>query len=295
MNYLLKEDTSNICPVSALDFLCALTQSPKLWQGRDKAIPKHYHSENVFNLDKDKALILVNYILEESKQNQVNWSKKMESRLVLLLKCIKNCASEILQTLLVNSGSDIYSRELLLMIYMSLPSSGQDLVISKEEIAKQAYSKNCPSSADEISHCLLSALAATPRSKDWPRKSQDLELCARKLAATHPVLVLRQLPMLAGSLKGRAQYDWTVLKSRGHLLLFGQVLGLLELLQPIVFEQSNTLCDILDSYFLLLQYHGHMKDLSVLVQRIITFIQNWMTNDITSASRYLQEHGSVLV
>ena len=181
------------------------------------------------------------------------------------------------------------------MIYMSLPASGQDLVSTKDDISKQAFSKNCPSSADEISHCLLSALAATPRSKDWPRKSQDLELCARKLAATHPILVLRQLPMLAGSLKGRAQYDFGVLKNRGHLLLFGQILGLLELLQPIVFEQSHTLCDILDSYFLLLQYHGHIKDLTVLLQRIITFIQNWMTNDIKAASRYLQEHGSVLV
>jgi integrator complex subunit 1 len=240
-----------------------------------------------------QALILVKYILEESKQNTTNWQKKMESRLVLLLKCMKNCASNILEILLKSADDDIYSRELLLMIYMSLPSSGQHL--ANKDISKQAYSKNCPSSADEISHCLLSALAATPRSKDWPRKSQDLELCARKLTATHPVLVLRQLPMLAGSLKGRAQYDWGVLKNRGHLLLFGQVLGLLELLQPIVFEQSHTLCDILDSYFLLLQYHGHMKDLCVLVQRIITFIQNWMTHDIKGASRYLQEHGSVLV
>lgn len=56
MNYLLKEDISNICPVSALDFLCALTQSPKLWQGRDKAIPKHYHPEDIFELSKDKVL-----------------------------------------------------------------------------------------------------------------------------------------------------------------------------------------------------------------------------------------------
>ncbi|XP_063908867.1 integrator complex subunit 1 isoform X2 [Zophobas morio] len=293
MNYLLQEDTPNICAVSALDFLCALTQSPKLWQGRDKAIPKHYHPEDVFELGKDKALILVKYILEESKQNTNNWQKKMESRLVLLLKCIKTCASAILETLLKNSDTDLHSRELLLMIYMSLPASGQDLVSTKDDISKQAFSKNCPSSADEISHCLLSALAATPRSKDWPRKSQDLELCARKLAATHPILVLRQLPMLAGSLKGRAQYDFGVLKNRGHLLLFGQILGLLELLQPIVFEQSHTLCDILDSYFLLLQYHGHIKDLTVLLQRIITFIQNWMTNDIKAASRYLQEHGDI--
>lgn len=238
--------------------------------------------------------MLVYYMLEESKQNSNNWQKKMESRLVLLLKCIKNCASYILEYLLPKSKDDVYCRELFLMIYMSLPSAGQHLIDVNGTISTEVYGQKCPSSADEVSHCLLSALAATPRSKDWSRRSQELELCARKLTATHPILVLRQVPMLAGSLKGRAQYDWSVLKTRGHLLLFGQVLGLLELLQPIVFQQSAVLCEILDSYFLLLHYHGYMKDLSVLVQRIITFIQNWMINDIKTASKYLQEHGSVL-
>lgn len=290
--YLLSGTEENICPVSALDFLCALTQSPKLWQGRDKTIPKHHHSEDVFDLTKEQGLILIGYIVEEAEKN-ANWRKKMESRLVLLLKCMKNCATSLLESLLKRSDSDIYARELLLMIYMSLPSSGQHLI--KNEDAKEAYTKNCPSSLDEISHCLLSALAATPRSKDWNRKSHDLELCVRKLAATHPVLVLRQLPMVGGSLKGRAQYDWGVLKNRGHFLLFGQILGLLELLQPMVFEHSVVLCDILDSYFLLLQYHGHMKDLTVLVQRIMGFIQNWMKHDVKTASRYLQEHGTVLL
>jgi integrator complex subunit 1 len=55
MNYLLRDDISDICSVSALDFLCALTQSPKLWQGRDKAIPKHHHSEDVFELGKGQG------------------------------------------------------------------------------------------------------------------------------------------------------------------------------------------------------------------------------------------------
>jgi hypothetical protein len=39
----------------------------------------------------------------------------------------ENCASNILEILLKSADDDIYSRELLLMIYMSLPSSGQHL------------------------------------------------------------------------------------------------------------------------------------------------------------------------
>ncbi|KAG5898786.1 hypothetical protein JTB14_010996 [Gonioctena quinquepunctata] len=295
MTYLLREDiSSGICAVSALDFLTALTKSPKLWQGRDKAIPKHYHSEDILQLTCNQALALIVYIIEEAKCNQTTWKSKMESRLQLLLKCLGNNASTIMKTLLHQADNDIYSRELLLMIYMSLPYSGQNDIKIKPGMCVDVYNKNCPSTIDEISHCLLSALAATPRNKDWTKKSYDLELCARKLAATHPVLVLRQLPMLAGCLKGRAQYDWGVLKSRGHFMLFGQTLGLMELLQPHIFDQTYTLCDLLDSYFMLLHFHGHSKDLSGLVTRIVNFIQNWMVKEVKGASKYLQEHGGVL-
>lgn len=177
---------------------------------------------------------------------------------------------------------------------MSLPCSAQDDIEFKPETTLDISKMNCSSTIDKMSHCLLSALSATPRTKDWLKKSFDLELCARKLAATHPLLVLRQLPMLAGSLKGRAQYEWNVLKSRGHFLLFGQVLGLMELLQPYIFYQTETLSELLESYLVLLQFQSQRTDLGILVKRIVTFIQNWMVHDVKGGSKFLQEHGGVL-
>lgn len=241
-----------------------------------------------------KVSVLVKYIIEEASLNPSNWKMQMETRLQLLLRCLGNNAGQIMNNLLSRSEEDIYARELLLMTYMSLPYATQDGVKMKPGMCTEIYSKNCPSAIDEISHCLLSALSATSRSKDWSKKRHDLELCARKLASTHPVLVLRQLPMLAGCLKGRAQYEWGVLKNRGHFTLFGQILGLMELLQPYIFDQTNTLCDLLDSYILLLQFHGGNKDLGALVSRIVIFIQNWMLKDVKGALKYLQEHGGVL-
>lgn len=219
----------------------------------------------------------------------------MESRLSLLLKSIGSSSKPLIELLLNKSQSDAKSKELLLMVYMSLPSVGRYLLnFNKQQFARSVYSKNSSSVVDVISHTLLSALGTTSRSKDWPRKSQDFDLCARKLAATHPELVLRQLPMLAGCLRGRAQYGFPVLKSRGHLLLFGQVLGILELLQPIIFEQRESLCSILDSFFLLIQYHGHTKDLTFILNRLVTFLQNWMTKDVKSVLKYLQQYGQLL-
>lgn len=48
------------------------------------------------------------------------------------------------------------------------------------------------STLDVLSHSLITALAATPTGlKEWPKRAMELELAVRKMAATHPLLVLR--------------------------------------------------------------------------------------------------------
>lgn len=244
-------------------------------------------------------IVLVEYILEEANTTDENWDKSMESRLPLLLQSIQNYSKSIVDWLLTRANANCKASLLLLMLYISLPFTRKYMKLSAannsdHHFADAAFYRTSSGAIDVISHTLLSALTATSKTKDWSKKSQDLDVCARKLTATHPELVLRQLPMLAGSLKGRAQYDWVVLKSRGHLMLFQQVLGLLELLQPKVFQQTVVLGEIMDSYFKLLQVHGFMKDLTSLVGRIVAFLQNWMTKDIDNALKYLHQHGSIL-
>lgn len=238
---------------------------------------------------------MVKYILEEANTTEENWDKAIESRLPLLLQSIQNYARSVVDWLLSQANENYKASLLLLMLYISLPFIRKYMKASKMDyFSEAAFYRTSSGCIDVISHTLLSALTATSKTKDWSKKSQDLDVCARKLTATHPELVLRQLPMLAGSLKGRAQYDWGVLKSRGHLTLFQQVLGLLELLQPKVFQQTGVLCEIMDSYFKLLQVHGHMKDLTSLVGRIVAFLQNWMSKDIENALKYLHQYGNIL-
>lgn len=104
---------------------------------------------------------------------------------------------------------------------------------------------------DNITHSLITALASTPRAKDWPRKSQEFELLLRKMSAVHPVLILRQLPMIAASLKGRTHLDFSVFKSRNQLNLFTQILGVIELTESSVFnsEYKDGLEGVLMAYF----------------------------------------------
>ncbi|XP_071443700.1 integrator complex subunit 1 [Hetaerina americana] len=149
---------------------------------------------------------------------------------------------------------------------------------------------------DGMSHTLLTALGATNSAKDWNRRAQEYELSARKMASVHPLLVLRQLPMLGASLHGRVHLDWGVFRSRNHLTLFQQVLGLLELLQPRIFasEHSSGLEDTLDAFFALFAHHGLMKDAIGLLARIVTLIQGFISYDAQRALKYLQKHANVL-
>lgn len=219
----------------------------------------------------------------------------MESRLPLVLSSIQSNHLPVTKFLLTESIGNEKARRLLLMLYMSLPSIGKFLMnFNINQFSSMTYLSTYASAVDVISHTLLSALTCTNKPKEWTKRSQELELCARKLTAEHPNLVIRQLPMLAGSLKGRAQYDWNVIKNRGHLLLFGQILGLLELLEPIVFQQTEPLCTLLDSFFLLLKYHGQIKDLTPMLNRLVIFLQNWMVQDIQNALKYLQQYGQIL-
>ncbi|CAG2055499.1 unnamed protein product [Timema podura] len=138
---------------------------------------------------------------------------------------------------LVRRRDTSMAQHFLVQLYLHIPGVKHHL---KDGEADKLVLSTCltewsRSSLDNMSHTVLTALTATSQSKDWTRRSQEYELMARKMAATHPLLVLRQLSMLAASLRGRSHLDMTVLRSRSHLALFQQVMGILELLQPHVF------------------------------------------------------------
>lgn len=162
------------------------------------------------------------------------------------------------------------AHQFLLHLYMKIPKviCYLDQTETKKFVAGAKITDWTGSTLDCMSHSLLTALAATPRQKSWISKSQDFELCARKMAAVHPILVLRQLPMLASSLMGRSYLDFCDFRSGNHLNLFIQVMGLLELLQPHLFneEHRTALEDTLANYFQCFQvqqkYHGNAIELT---------------------------------
>ncbi|XP_014467728.1 PREDICTED: integrator complex subunit 1 isoform X2 [Dinoponera quadriceps] len=310
VQHLLSKCDDGYDPTAVLDFLWALTCNPKLWQGRDKFTPKHYVPENILLLEEQQLLHLVAYIVAEAvnicnMQNRNAALAKMYIRLDLLLHCI--CTEDYLivgvvvylaERMMGNNGenSDM-AHQFLLHMYMKIPKVICYLsTYQTNNFVNGAKITDWVGSVlDCMSHSLLTALAATPRQKSWNSKSQEFELCARKMAAVHPILVLRQLPMLASSLMGRCYLDFGQFRAGHHLNLFTQVMGLLELLQPHLFmeEHETSLENTLENYFQCFQNYGPIKDLPLL-NRFVALLHSYISHDPQRAMRYLQKHAHIL-
>lgn len=305
VKHLLSSTEPEYEPIAVLDFLWALTSNPKLWQGREKNTPKHYVPENVLCLSVPQLQSVVSYIVEEAALDN---GKSLESRLPLLLLCTEEnveLVAHIVKHLLniatndANKGlkADV-AHKFLLRLYFRIPGLIKYLVDSEADkfLEKASTTDNGSSVLDRMSHLLFTALAATPMSKEAPRKSQEFELATRKMASVHPALVLRQLPMVASSLRGRTHLDYGVFRNRSHLAYFQHILGILELLQPYLFHRKHAaaLHATLDSYFSLFRVYGMTKDICQILNRIIALMLAYVSHDASPAVKYLHTHANLL-
>lgn len=292
---------------TVLDFLHAITCNPKLWKGRERYVPKHRHPEDILCLPLPQLLRVTEYIVEEGvtigRAEEV--LDKMNSRLSFLVVyddnevVVKEIVNHIKQHTVKSSGDHRQMwQQLLALLYLHIPRIIQQ--ISQSYIDKYLVSSPVTitgsSAMDAMSHTLVTALTATPPVKDWSRRSQELELATRKMAATHPLLLLRQLRMLATSLRGRVHLEFSVFRSRNHYLLFNQVCGLLEQLKPYIFQEeySEPFHQILDIYFQLFKQHGHLKELVAMLNRIVGLLQAYISHSAERAHDYLQTQAALI-
>ncbi len=92
---------------------------------------------------------------------------------------------------------------------------------------------------DSVVHSLISAMADAQPGQASHQKISNAALLCCKLTLHHPALMLRQLPMLGWMLKGRAHLRPGEFRNRNHKLVFENVFTLLEMLQPLVFQDSQ--------------------------------------------------------
>ncbi|EDS38053.1 conserved hypothetical protein [Culex quinquefasciatus] len=287
---LMEKFNPSYDPCSVLDFIDTLTRNPKLWQGRDKAVPKHEQAEYVVMLSEGQVRTFIDYVLAEEDRD------KMSQRVKLLVQCISSKYDYLNSMVEYADGKKDPAAKLFLQhLYLNIPPM-KFLMPHVKAVYDADVRNEIGCVGDKFSYYILTTIACLSNPRDFQQMSAEMELIVRKLAASHPVLLLRQLSVLATLLQGRAHMDLQVLRAEYHFHLFHLVMGILELLQPLVFEDSYSvgLQNALDCYFALLRNHGNVKETYTLIYRFMEFLQAYIAANPKSATIFIQQYFDLL-
>ena len=295
-------------PSAVLGFVWALLHVPKLWQGRERRTPRHAPQETLLTFSTSEIVHLAQYMIADcqSALEAGRGISSLEKHLPLLLHCLNN-SSVAMQALAehlaaLSQGTTSQSQaagHLLHHLYLRMPRLISYLppgTMTRVVMSGAVGGRAQESGADVALHTLLTMLAAPQTGRDFRMRMCDLEAAVRKQAVSHPLIVLRHLPLLAASLKGTNHLQLTALRSSNYLELFSMILGVLELLQPLLFapQHHEALTPLLDSFMALLTEHGKVHDLGNLIVRFSHLLMEWVGCQGGPAGTYLCVHSNLL-
>uniref|UniRef100_A0A3Q2GA51 Integrator complex subunit 1 n=1 Tax=Cyprinodon variegatus TaxID=28743 RepID=A0A3Q2GA51_CYPVA len=314
---LSKHKDYKLDPSSALDFLWACSHIPRIWQGRDHKIPQKKTEKFVLRLSSEELISLVDLILSESKLSSLNSPSTdkgcldqascslIQSRLPLLhsycdgsLENIKKVSEYLINCTKKwdDSTMNKWCQNLLLQIYLHFPEVIQHVTLPRDTFSSGGAADGSSCKLDVLVHRLVSLLADGGDSKSAEGRVSDANLACRKLAVSHPVLLLRHLPMIAGLLHGRIHLNMQEFRQQNHMTFFINVLAILELLQPLVFDSDHqrALQDCLLSFMKVLQNFQRSRSPLIFINKFLQFTQKYITHDAAAAIPYLQKHSDIL-
>ncbi|XP_066129613.1 integrator complex subunit 1 isoform X1 [Saccopteryx bilineata] len=295
-------------PSASLDFLWACIHVPRIWQGRDQRTPQKRREELVLRVQAPELLGLVELILAEAEargqDGDAAAGSLLQARLPLLLCCCRGDGDSVrkvtahLTACIQQWGDSVLGQccqDLLVQLYLQLPELR---VLAPEGLLHGAgASASSICKLDVLTHRFITLLADTSDSRAAESRVADANMACRKLAVAHPILLLRHLPMIAALLHGRTHLNFQEFRQQNHLTFFQHVLGVLELLQPQVFqsEHQGALWDCLLSFIrLLLNYRKSSRHLAPFLSKFVQFTHKYIACNAPAAIAFLQKHSDAL-
>ncbi|XP_034844133.1 integrator complex subunit 1 isoform X11 [Mirounga angustirostris] len=295
-------------PSASLDFLWACIHVPRIWQGRDQRTPQKRREELVLRVQAAELIGLVELILAEaearSQDGDAAACSLLQARLPLLLSCCRGHDESVrkvtahLTGCMQQWGDSVLGRrcrDLLVQLYLQWPELRVPVPEALLHSGSATGSSTCK--LDGLIHRFITLLADTSDSRSSENRVADANMACRKLAVAHPILLLRHLPMIAALLHGRTHLNFQEFRQQNHLTFFLHVLGVLELLQPQVFqnEHQGALWDCLRSFVrLLLSYRKSSRHLAPFIHKFVHFTHKYVTCNAPAAVSFLQKHADAL-
>ncbi|VDI74206.1 integrator complex subunit 1 [Mytilus galloprovincialis] len=305
---VLKPDLINSYnPTAVLDFLWACLQIPKIWRGREQKLPKNHTLEDVLALMPQHVISVVEFIVQEvgmvtGKSVDGSTSEdKIRHRSKLLMSCIgendksMKCVIKHLVTAIHDNRYKSIYEHVLMELYSQCPKILFLMADSAVCLTDIKTSHTFVTQVDLVSHRLLTGLGEGGHGRRAEERMSDATLALKKLAAQHPVLLLRQLPLIAALLKGKTEFKFGEMRHKNYVTMFTHVQALLENLQPHVFSKDLiALEDIIGSYFSLIENHGDQKVLMPIIAKFIRFLNKFVTSQPQKSVVMLQKQVKLL-
>ncbi|CAD7011485.1 unnamed protein product [Ceratitis capitata] len=302
LKLLLQESQPNIDCSTALNFVEALINNPKLWQGRDKSISKTSFPEIMFTLSEYEMSALVGFILNETDSNSPSvletYDYKICSRINLLFRVTskknKNI-SQFIENVFNKSCPHLLKLKIIHQMYLLHPSIRFMTHNIKEQVTKISTLKGCK--ADKVSNYLITCLGNLFLRKDFETLSSDIEMLIRKFAASHPILFLRQLGVLSSLIQGRAHLGVRLLREEYHFHRFIQILRALQLLQPMIFDDcyKTEFQAALECYFVFFKHHSFIKESYHILLKFVELLQAYINSNPTCALLFIEKYVGILM
>ncbi|XP_054737283.1 integrator complex subunit 1 isoform X1 [Anastrepha obliqua] len=302
LKLLMQEVQPGIDCSTALNFIEALISNPKLWQGRDKSVTETNFPELMFLFNESQLSALIGFILNEADANSKTmletYDYKICSRINLLFRVtskIHKDISKFIEYVLRKSCPHLLKLKIIHQMYLLHPSIRFMTTNLKEHVTKISTLRGCK--ADKVSNYLITCLGNLFLRKDFETLSSDIEMLIRKFAASHPILFLRQLGVLSSLIQGRAQLSVRLLRDEYHFHRFIQILRALQLLQPMLFDDSYKIefQAALECYFSFFKHHSFIKESYHILIKFVELLQAYINSNPSSALLYIEKYVGILM
>ncbi|KAH9517140.1 Integrator complex subunit 1 [Dermatophagoides farinae] len=284
-------------PTAVLDFLGICIELPKLWIGRENDSQKVQKHEDVLDLNGKQIHCLIDYVLQENA---------ISNRIDLIMRtcCITTYKTEMVIHFLKNfqqESKESIRNELFTRIYLQIPSIGLELKLSDDHVCML---QKLPSFMDKITHNLITSFMYVETNGSTLSISSPQQFiywgdALLKIASEHPLLFLRQLPMIPAMLRGKVNVvHYDIFKSLNILKIFTKLLNILNLLRPWLWNHNvngveqllNLYMDMFLSYYQLPRQQDSNHELQPLILQFLHLLDDWNKNDSESCSHWIQLH-----
>ncbi|EDO38541.1 predicted protein [Nematostella vectensis] len=214
--------------------------------------------------------------------------KMIRRRMPLLLLCCHGDDRQLQTTVDFLINTTRWPRwltgQFLVHLYLAQPRIVTWVKDLSSLLSTDAYSKANFCQLDVMCHRVLTTLADCRPGREYEDKANNASLLCRKIAATHPMLLLRHLPMIAGLLR-----------------------GIMDLLRPHIFTRDKVIItymsfdyvnDVLCPHICLLMDKAPClgaKELGGLATKLTEFLYNYCTSCAEHAHSLLKANGALLI